>query len=66
MGRKHFAEEQIAFALRQHESGMAVAYAVGVQVLFQSPHTGFVDRTGIGNAEKLIGEEQRFPIALDR
>ncbi len=25
MGRKHFTEEQIAFALRQHESGTAVA-----------------------------------------
>ena len=24
MGRKHFTEEQIAFALRQHESGTAV------------------------------------------
>ena len=25
MGRKHFTEEQIAFALRQHDSGTAVA-----------------------------------------
>ncbi len=25
MGGKHFTEEQIAFALRQHESGTAVA-----------------------------------------
>lgn len=25
MGKKHFTEEQIAFALRQQEAGMAVA-----------------------------------------
>lgn len=25
MGRKHFTEEQIAFALRQHDGGKAVA-----------------------------------------
>lgn len=28
MGRKRFTEEQIAFALRQHESGTAIAEIV--------------------------------------
>ena len=64
MGRKHFTEEQIAFALRQHESGTAVAEIIRkLGVSEQTFYRWKKKYAGLGIAElrrlKQLEEENR-------
>ena len=64
MGRKHFTEEQIAFAMRQHESGTPVAEIVRKMAITEQTFYRWKKKyAGLGVAEvrrlKQLEEENR-------